>query len=98
MREEHTSRAKTRTQIKAQRLQVESLASYNRLARSRCRSGYTSFLEVLDSERNLFEAQLAYVRVQAGLMRSLISPCKAMGGGWVVVAETRVPETPQAQK
>jgi hypothetical protein len=31
-------------------------------------------------------------------MRSLISPCKAMGGGWVVVAETRVPETPQAQK
>jgi outer membrane protein, multidrug efflux system len=97
LREEHTSRAKTRTQIKAQRLQVESLASYNRLARSRYCSGYTSFLEVLDSERNLFEAQLAYVP-QAGLMRSLISLYKAMGGGWVVVAETRVPETPQAQR
>ena len=83
---------------KAQRLQVEALANYNRLAHSRYRSGYTSFLEVLDSERNLFEAQLAYVRAQAGLMRSLISPYKAMGGGWVVAAETRVPELPRAQK
>jgi len=69
-----------------------------RLARSLYRSGCTSFLEVLDSERNLLEAQLAYVRVQAGLMRSLISLCKAMGGGWVVAAETRVPEPPSAQK
>ena len=89
--------AKTRAQLEAQRLQVESLASYNRLARIRYRSGYTSFLEVLDSERNLFEAQLAYVRAQASLMRSLISLYKAMGGGWVVAAETRVPEPPRAQ-
>ncbi|MBI5580365.1 MAG: efflux transporter outer membrane subunit [Deltaproteobacteria bacterium] len=90
--------AKTRVQLEAQRLQVESLASYNRLARSRYRSGYTSYLEVLDSERSLFEAQLAYVRAQAGLMRSLISLYKAMGGGWVVAAEARVPEPPIAQK
>jgi multidrug efflux system outer membrane protein len=89
--------AKTRAQLEAQRLQVESLTSFNRLARSRYRSGYTSFLEVLDSERNLFEAQLAYVQAQAGLMRSLISLYKAMGGGWVVAAESRVPEPPQAQ-
>jgi hypothetical protein len=33
-----------------------------------------------------------------GLNRLLISLYKAMGGGWVVAAETRVPEPPQAQK
>jgi multidrug efflux system outer membrane protein len=47
---------------------------------------------------SIFEAQLAYMRVQAGLMRSLISLYKAMGGGWVVAAEARVPELPRAQK
>jgi multidrug efflux system outer membrane protein len=53
---------------------------------------------VLDSERNLFEAQFSYVPVQAGLMRSLISLYNAMGGGWVVAAAARVPGLPRAQK
>ena len=71
---------------------VESLTEYARIARLRYDNGYTSFIEVLDSERSLFNAELTYVNTQNAVYVGLINTYKALGGGWVVLAEQRANE------
>jgi len=71
---------------------VETLTEYARIARLRYDNGYTSFIEVLDSERSLFNAELTYVNTQNAVYVGLINTYKALGGGWVVMAEQRASE------
>jgi multidrug efflux system outer membrane protein len=78
---------KSREQLGAQDRQVESLRNYARIARLRYDNGYTSYIEVLDAERSLFNAELDYTRTQGVLFRALVNLYKSMGGGWVVRAE-----------
>jgi multidrug efflux system outer membrane protein len=79
--------AKSREQLKIQKKQVEALQSYLDLAKLRYENGYTSYLEVLDAERGLFNAELAYTQTQGVLFRALANLYKFMGGGWVVEAD-----------
>jgi outer membrane protein, multidrug efflux system len=83
--------AKTREQLAAQARQVEALARYAYLARLRYDNGYTSYIEVLDSERSLFQAQLQLVQTQGQLYVALINLYKALGGGWVNEADKLTP-------
>ncbi|MFM0733128.1 efflux transporter outer membrane subunit [Paraburkholderia sediminicola] len=78
---------KSREQLVVQARQVDSLRTYARLARLRFEGGYTSYIEVLDAERSLFNAQLSYTQTNGLVFNSLIGLYKAMGGGWVVQAE-----------
>lgn len=78
---------KSREQLAAQGRQVEALRTYARLARLRYDNGYTSYIEVIDAERSLFNAELSYARTQGTVLTSLIDVYKAMGGGWVTQAE-----------
>lgn len=78
---------KTRDQLSVQADQVTALASYAHLARLRYEGGYTSYIEVLDAERSLFNAQLSYTQTRGAELTSFVSLYKAMGGGWVVKAE-----------
>jgi multidrug efflux system outer membrane protein len=78
---------RTRVQLDAQAKQVEALATYARLARLRYENGYTSYIEVLDAERSLFNGQLSYAQSQDVLLRALVNLYKASGGGWVVEAD-----------
>ena len=78
---------KTREQLTVQHRQVEALETYARVARLRFDNGYTSYIEVLDAERSLFNAQLEYAQTQGVLFTSLVNLYKAMGGGWVVEGE-----------
>jgi multidrug efflux system outer membrane protein len=78
---------KAREQLVIQGRQVEALRLYSRLARLRYEGGYTSYIEVLDAERSLFNAELAYTQTHGFVFTSLVSLYKAMGGGWVVDAE-----------
>ena len=78
---------KTREQLVVQGSQVDALRSYARLARLRFEGGYTSYIEVLDAERSLFNAQLTYAQTQGVVFTSAVSLYKAMGGGWVTDAE-----------
>jgi len=80
------STQKSREILAAQQRQVAALADYRRLARLRYDNGYTSYIEVLDAERSLFEAQIAYTQQQDVVLTSLIAIYKAMGGGWVDAA------------
>jgi outer membrane protein, multidrug efflux system len=78
---------RTREQLEAQGRRVETLRNYARVARLRFDNGYTSYIEVLDAERSLFDAELAYIQTQGALYQTLVNLYKAMGGGWVVNAE-----------
>ncbi|OPY62673.1 MAG: Outer membrane protein OprM precursor [Syntrophorhabdaceae bacterium PtaU1.Bin034] len=81
---------KTRRTLQAQRQRIETASNYARLARLRYDSGYTSYVEVLDAERSLFDVQLNCVRTQASLFRALVNLYKSMGGGWIVEAENLI--------
>jgi multidrug efflux system outer membrane protein len=82
-----TDQKQTREQLEAQKRQVAALSDYARLARLRYDEGYTSYLEVLDAERSLFNAQLEYAQSQGVLFQALVNLYKSMGGGWVAEAE-----------
>jgi multidrug efflux system outer membrane protein len=81
------ARQKFQTQLVVQGRQVDALSTYSRLARLRYEGGYTSYIEVLDAERSLFNAQLSYAQTQGAVFTSSVSLYKAMGGGWVTDAE-----------
>jgi multidrug efflux system outer membrane protein len=78
---------KSREALIVQGRQVDALRTYSRLARLRYEGGYTSYIEVLDAERSLFNAQLSYTQTQGAVFTSMVSLYKAMGGGWVTDAE-----------
>ena len=80
-------RAKRQQRLQALGRQLEALRTYARLARLRYDEGYTSYLEVLDAERSLFNIELVYTDTQDSHFRATIDLYKAMGGGWVVEAE-----------
>jgi multidrug efflux system outer membrane protein len=86
---------RTRVQLDAQAKQVEALATYARLARLRYENGYTSYIEVLDAERSLFNGQLSYAQTQDALLRALVNLYKSMGGGWVMEADKIAVSTDQ---
>ena len=52
---------------------VEALMEYERIARLRYDNGYTSYIEVLDSQRSLFNAELTYVNTQNDVYVGLIN-------------------------
>ena len=78
---------RTREQLAAQARQVQALQKYVELAQLRFDNGYTSYLEVLDAQRTLFNVQLSYTQNQGVLFQALINLYKAMGGGWVTEAD-----------
>jgi len=83
-------RSKSGQRLDALNLQLKALRNYARLARLRYDQGYTSYLEVLDAERSLFNVELSYTAGQNTLFRSLIDIYKSMGGGWVTTAESGI--------
>jgi len=68
------------------RLEQEALVvasrETTRLANTRYRGGISSYLEVLDSERQLFDSELGLVRTRRDEMLAVVRIYKALGGGW----------------
>ena len=81
------TRAKTLEQAAAQARQVEALAKAADLAQQRYDNGFVGYLDVLDAERDLFDAELQRAQLRASALSSVIAIYKAFGGGWVSVAE-----------
>ncbi|MDH4017971.1 MAG: efflux transporter outer membrane subunit [Xanthomonadales bacterium] len=86
------STQKAREKLLSDGRRVEALKEYARMARLRYDNGFTSYIEVLDSERSLFAAKLTFVDTQKDIYVGLINTYKAMGGGWVVLAEQKANE------
>jgi multidrug efflux system outer membrane protein len=83
---------KSREQLEAEGRRVRALTDYARLARLRYDEGYASYIEVLDAQRILFDAELQYVAVQGDVYASLVGTYKAMGGGWILEAQATADE------
>ena len=75
----------TRDVTAAQERQVDALRSAFRLADRRYQNGISSYLEVLDAQRNLFTAELALAQAERQQLSAAVELYKALGGGWPVV-------------
>ena len=76
--EHSAARASFEAQDDRRRKQADVL----RLAELRYRNGYSSYLEVLDAQRNLFDADRARVVALRDQQTAVIDLYRALGGGW----------------
>ena len=76
---EHRKRRELRAQQEAL---VTSAGDASRLADIRYKGGVTSYLEVLDSERVFFDAELGLVRSNRDELLAVVRIYRALGGGW----------------
>lgn len=74
---------KSNERLLALKRQEAALQTYATLARERYDEGYTSYLEVLDAERSLFDVQLLVSDTWAITFTSIAALYRAMGGGWI---------------
>ena len=72
-----------RDESAAREMQTRAATNAAMLSRARYNGGVTSFLEVLDSERSLFQAELATSEVRRARLESIVALYKALGGGWL---------------
>lgn len=72
----------SRDQLAAQEVQVRALRRALELAQRRYDNGVSSYLEVLDSQRSLFEAELALTSAEQSHLASGVQLYKALGGSW----------------
>ncbi len=61
---------------------VESLTNAVELAQIRYDNGYASYLEVLDAQRSLFDAEIQLANARASQLSTIVNICMALGGGW----------------
>lgn len=73
-----------RDQAAAKQIQVTALQRALHLAQERYQGGLSSYLEVLDSERSLFDAELSLAQVQELQLASAVQLYRAVGGEWEV--------------
>jgi outer membrane protein, multidrug efflux system len=60
----------------------EAAQDARRLADIRYRGGATSYLEVLDADTRLFDAELGLAQAQLGELSAFVEIYRALGGGW----------------
>lgn len=79
--------------------QVAALKRAVELTRERYDNGYTDYLEVLDTERSLFSAELALSSARGDGYRALVSLYRALGGDWIAqVAPLPVAQQPAGRE
>ena len=71
----------------AREMQTRAARNAAYLSRARYDGGVTSFLEVLDSERSLFQAEISASSVRRARMVAIVDLYKALGGGWIPETE-----------
>jgi outer membrane protein, multidrug efflux system len=83
---------KSTERTEAQKAQVEALRRYATLSRKRYEGGYSSYLEVLDAETSLFNAELLQSQGERDRLLAHVDLYKALGGGWVDAAAAQAPQ------
>ncbi len=66
---------------------VNSLDKAVNLAQIRYDNGYASYLEVLDAQRSLFEAEIQLENAKASQLITILNIYQALGGGWQDIAQ-----------
>jgi multidrug efflux system outer membrane protein len=73
---------KTGEIIKERARLIASLQNVATLANDRFQGGASSYLEVLDAERSLFNAELELADARRDRLRAVVQAYRALGGGW----------------
>lgn len=86
-------------QISTVERKLKAAENAARLSKMRYDKGVTSYLEVLDTERTLFEVGLEYSELKQQFYNAYVRLYKALGGGWLTKAEMEQKQNqPEAQK
>lgn len=83
-----------RDEALARQQQVKAARSATVLSRARYDGGVTSYLEVLESERSLFRAELLASSSQREQLVAVVTLYKALGGGWLAGKTGEATNTP----
>jgi multidrug efflux system outer membrane protein len=83
-----------REEIAATERRTKAARNATALSNERYDKGVTSFLEVLDNERILFDVELELSQIQQNYLNAYVRLYKALGGGWISTEEM---ETAKAQ-
>jgi multidrug efflux system outer membrane protein len=78
----------------AQEITVKDLQDSVDTSLVRYRGGITTYLEVLDGQRSLFEAELNLAQARGNEYQSLVQLYKALGGGWEQGAQAQPSAAP----
>ncbi|OYT14627.1 MAG: transporter [Bacteroidetes bacterium 4572_77] len=70
-------------QFDAQTIYFEATNNASQLSVLRYDKGVTSYLEVLDSQRSAFEAELQLSETKQNLLNAYVALYKSLGGGWL---------------
>ena len=81
-----------RLEYEARMRQQKAAVNAARLSRARYDGGQTAYLEVLETERSMFNAELEASAVRRYLLSSYIYLYKALGGGWITPEEQAAAE------
>jgi NodT family efflux transporter outer membrane factor (OMF) lipoprotein len=76
------ARQRVRESRLQQELLVTALQDRTRLAYVRYRGGVDTLLNALDSDRDLFQAELTLSQIRLNELNSVVQLYKALGGGW----------------
>ena len=71
-----------RDQVAAQQTQAQALRRALQLAELRYRTGVSNYLEVLEAQRSLFDAELALSQAQLRQLSAAVELYRALGGSW----------------
>ncbi|MFS4460207.1 efflux transporter outer membrane subunit [Bdellovibrio sp. HCB2-146] len=70
--------------VESKTAEVTALQRNVHLAKLRYNNGQSPYLEVLDAERRLFQADLSRVNAVEGHLAAVVSLYKSLGGGWTL--------------
>lgn len=76
----------------AQQARVQAAEASLKLVESRYRAGYVPYLQVLDAQRTLYDAQMSFISSRQTRLQGMVDLFKALGGGWQgekIVSATR---------
>ena len=80
-------KARERQTDQAQR--VAAVKNYVRLSKLQFDEGYTPYLVVLDSLRQLYDAEIDLIKASNDVFVAAIQMYRAMGGGWILGAQRK---------
>jgi multidrug efflux system outer membrane protein len=87
-----------KTQISTVERKLKAAENADRLSKMRYDKGVTSYLEVLDTERTLFDVGLEYSDLKQQFYNAYVRLYKALGGGWLTKSEMEQTQPqPEAQ-
>lgn len=82
MRDALTKQRESANIVESLERTVTDLRTSTNLARTRYDNGYSSYLEVLDAERSLFDSEMSLASARNDRLASIVNVCMNLGGGW----------------